>query len=358
MIVNMPPMSSIHLQPVRLGIIGAGAIGRKHAQIIQDTGVAQLVGISDVNAGTQEFAADLAVPYYADYKQLLQELSPEGVIVATPTMSHSEVGLACARNGVNILMEKPIAESLDDARKLVDGAKENGVHLLVGHHRRHNPLIECVKETVNSGRLGKLVGVNVLWMLKKPDEYYESLWRCEPGGGPFLTNLIHDIDNLRYICGEVQRVYAETSSSVRKLVVEDSGSVVLRFESGVVASILVSDCTPSNWSYEQSSGENPFYYRTDGNCYLFFGTEGSLSFPDMNIVHFADKLKTGWQHPLVKTPLKVVPQNPLVVQLNHFCKVIRGKEQAKVTGEEGLRTLAVVRGILDSAKQGTPVTFD
>lgn len=351
-------MCETEKKTIRLCIIGAGAIGQKHALLLRNIDGAELVGISDVNPAAEKFATEIACPYYADYEEMLKELSPEGVIVATPTATHSQTGIACARSGAHILMEKPIAENLEEARKLVDGAEECEVHLLVGHHRRHNPLVESIKETINNGHLGKLVGVNVLWMLKKPDDYYDALWRCKPGGGPFLTNLIHDIDNLRYICGEVQRVYAETSSSVRKLEVEDSGSVVMRFKNGVVASLLVSDCTPSSWSYEQSSGENPFYYRTDGNCYHFFGTEGSLSFPDMNIVHFADKQKTGWQHPLVNSPLDVVSQDPLVVQLKHFCKVIRGKERPKITGEDGLRTLAVVRGILDSAQQGVPVEFD
>jgi predicted dehydrogenase len=341
---------------VRLAVIGAGAIGIKHAWLLAGIGDARLVAISDVSPAAEKLARELGTACYRDYRQMLTREQPDGVIVATPTATHTEIGIACARQRIHMLMEKPIAQDLDQARRLVDAADNHGVHLLIGHHRRHNPMIQATRRIVAEGEIGRLVAVNVLWMLQKPEDYYNVAWRCELGGGPFLTNLIHDIDNLRYICGEIKRVYAETSSAVRQFTVEDSGAVSLRFAGGAIGSILVSDCTPSYWSYEQSSGENPFYFKTPGNCYLFFGTMGTLSFPAMELIHYPGS--AGWQHPLASRQIDSDQRDPLVEQLFHFCRVIRGEEAPRITGEDGLRTLAVVMAILDSGKRGQPVEFD
>ena len=94
---------------------------------------------------------------------------------------------------------------------------------------------------------------------------------------------IHFIDTYRYLFGEIRQVYAVASSAVRKLEVEDSLSITLSFESGTLGSILASDATPSPWSYEATTGENPHYFRADENSYHFLGTAGSLSFPRMEV---------------------------------------------------------------------------
>ena len=216
-------------------------------------------------------------------------------------------------------------------------------------------MVQSVRRTINDGKIGKLVAVSVLWMLMKPKDYFQVKWRTKSGGGPVLINMIHDIDNLRYICGEIQRVYAETSSAVREFEVEDTASVSLRFANGALGSIMASDCTPSNWSYEQDTGENPYYHRTHGNCYFFFGTEAALSFPDMNLVRFENPTQAGWQYPMVTEHIDVVAQDPLVVQLKHFGNVIRGEEEPRITGKDGLRTLAVAQAVLDSGNSGSPI---
>jgi predicted dehydrogenase len=256
---------------------------------------------------------------------------------------------------VHLFVEKPIASDLPDAQKLVEGARENGVQLLVGHHRRFNPLVETARQVVQQGKIGKLVGVSVIWVILKPSDYFEIEWRKQPGGGPVLINMIHDIDNIRYICGEIKRVYAETSSAVRGFEVEDTASVVMRFKDGALGTIVLSDCVPSCWSYEASTGENPYYFRTHDNCYLFFGTQGTLAFPELRLVRYANPQQAGWQFPLKSEQIAVEPHDPLIAQLKHFCQVIAGKEAPCTSGEDALRSLAVGRAVLKSGKRGEPV---
>ncbi len=336
---------------VRLGLIGAGIIGKKHAVMAENFAGCRLVGISDVNPSAKALADELGANYYSDYEEMIEAESPEGVIIATPTESHTTVGVTCAQHGVHLFVEKPIAANVQDAQILVENAKENGVRLLVGHHRRFNPLVETTRLAIEQGKIGKLVAVSVLWVLLKPSDYFQIEWRRQLGGGPVLINLIHDIDTMRYICGEIKRVYAETSSAVRGFEVEDTASVSLRFSGGALGSIVVSDCVPSSWSYEATTGENPYYFRTDDNCYLFFGTEGSLAFPNMRLVRYENPQQAGWQYPLLTEHIQVEHHDPLIRQLDHFCRVIRGKEEPRTSGEDAMRSLAVARAILKSGER-------
>lgn len=340
---------------VRLGIIGAGLIGKVHAAIAADLPECRLVGICDVNPLAQTLADELGVSFYSDYEEMIKSETPEGVIIATPTELHTPVGVTCAHHGIHLFVEKPIASGVQDAQVLVDSARQNGVHLLVGHHRRFSTLVEMTRHVIRKGKIGKLVAVSVFWVLLKPFDYFQIEWRTKLGGGPVLINMIHDIDNMRYICGEIQKVYAETSSTVRGFEVEDTASVSIRFSGGALGNIITSDCSPSNWSYEATTGENPYYFRTHDNCYFFFGTEGSLSFPKMNIVRYEDPQKAGWQFPLITEHIHAESRDPLVAQLKHFCKVVRGIEEPRTSGEDAIRTLAVARAILKSGASGDPV---
>ena len=119
-----------------------------------------------------------------------------------------------AKHSVHLLIEKPIADTLEQAHRILKVADEAGIRILVGHHRRHNLLINKARSLVQGGAIGKLVAVSVLWTLLKPADYYRVEWRCRrPGGGPTLINLIHEIDSLRFVCGEIRQVYAQASSA-------------------------------------------------------------------------------------------------------------------------------------------------
>ena len=141
------------------------------------------------------------------------------------------------KRGIPVLVEKPIADTLDAALALADASEAAGVPVLVGHHRRHNPIVRKAREIVQSGALGRLTAVSATWLVCKPDDYFDVAWRREPGGGPILINLIHDIDNLRFIAGDIAAVQGMTSSARRGFPVEDTAALLLRFRDGALGTV-------------------------------------------------------------------------------------------------------------------------
>jgi predicted dehydrogenase len=185
------------MKPVRLAVIGAGVMGRKPTELIARHDTCSLIGICDVNCDRRSLAQEFNAPFYEELEELIQQERPEGVVISTPNGHHATVVEACASQSVHVLIEKPIADTLSSAHRIIELAETTGIHVLVGHHRRHNPLIQEARSVVKSGSLDKLVGVSVLWGLLKPAKYYEVDWRCRlPGGGPTFINLIQDLDSL------------------------------------------------------------------------------------------------------------------------------------------------------------------
>ena len=334
---------------MRIAVIGAGQFGRKHVETVRQEPMCTLAAVADPVQ-----AADFGVPHYALYTEMLDRERPDGVIIATPNALHVGVGLACVERRVAMLVEKPIADTVQASRRLVEAAERARVPLLVGHHRRHNALIEKARELVQGGTLGRVAVVTALWLLQKPPEYYERAWRREPGGGgPLLINLIHDVDDLRYICGDIAEVRALTANAVRGFRVEDSAAVALRFANGALGTATLCDAVPAPWSWELASGENPMYPQQPENCYFFCGSEASLAVPRMQLWRYGER--KGWYAPLERQDLSVANCDPQARQLQHFCRVIRGEEPPRSSGADATRTLAVIEAINESARSARAV---
>jgi predicted dehydrogenase len=195
-----------------------------------------------------------------------------------------------------------------------------------------------------------------LWLLKKPDDYFDVAWRREAGGGPLLINLVHDIDNLRFICGEISEVQAMTSNKARGFAVEDTAGLLLKFANGAIGTVTLSDATPAPWSWELSSGENAAYPKQDQPCYLFAGTKGSLSVPTMEQWSYPGD--AGWYAPLSRAAVDMPLADPLVEQLRHFLAVIAATEVPLISVEDAMGTLAVVEAVREAALSGTRVFPD
>ncbi|MDH3663927.1 MAG: Gfo/Idh/MocA family oxidoreductase, partial [Alphaproteobacteria bacterium] len=319
--------------PLRIGLIGAGVIGRKHALYLQASPDCRLAGVADPSPDAEVVAAEHDAPFHADFESMLSSQDLDGVIIAAPNDLHEAAGIAAAARGLPMIVEKPIAADRDAAARLTAAAEQAGVPLLVGHHRRYNPRAQRARALVRDGALGRLVAVNMVWCIRKPEPYFEAAWKRMPGGGPILINLIHEIDLLRFICGEIVEVMAMSSDAVRGFEVEDSASVALRFAGGALATVLISDTAPSPWSWEQATGENhPSFPENEQDPSRFFGTEAAMEFPRLKVWRHDGAVD--WHSPLKAEELPLPKVDVYAEQIAHFARVIRGEEQPIITGED------------------------
>jgi predicted dehydrogenase len=269
---------------------------------------------------------------------------------------HVEGGLECVAAGVPVIVEKPIGDSVESARRLVEAGEAAGVPVLTGHHRNYSPIMAKAREIIRSGRLGPLVGVTGTALFYKPDDYFDENggWRRRPGGGPILLNLTHEVNNLLSLVGDITTVQALTSDATRGFPVEDTAAMVFRFAGGALGTFLLSDTAGSARSWEQTSQENTSYPTYgDEDAYHIVGTRGSLSVPTMRLKIFEGK--PSWWEPFTTSTESVERSDPLANQIAHFAAVIRGEAQPICSGRDGLRTLQVVDAVVESARTGQPV---
>lgn len=350
--VNIDGMKTT-MPPLRIAVIGAGVIGKTHIDALAHEDDGRLVAIADSSDAARAVAARHGVPLHTDYRAMLDQEKPDGVIIATPNATHVPIGLDCIERGIAVLVEKPIADTVEAAQTLSDAAERAGVPLLVGHHRRHNPILRMAREVIARGDLGPLVSATILYTFLKPDGYFDAAWRREEGGGPILINLIHEIDTLRFLCGDIDSLQAMRSNQTRGFAVEDTAAVVARLRNGALATISLSDAVAAPWSWDMTTGESPQFARQNVATHFFSGTEGSLTVPTLELWRYDGG--RGWLDPMTRTALPLKPGNPYALQLRHFGRVIRGLEAPLVSGADGTQTLRATLAVREATDTNRPV---
>jgi predicted dehydrogenase len=341
-------------KPLRIAVVGAGLIGQQHIARIAREPQAKLAAIVDPAASAKALADSLGVPWAAELDSVLAGSNrPDAAVIATPNQLHVAGALACVTAGVPVLLEKPVADDVASAMQLVDAAEAAGVPILIGHHRRHSAHIREAKRIIESGQLGRITAVNALcWFLKPPD-YFAVAWRREKGAGPVLLNLIHVIDDLRDLMGEITSVQAVQSNAVRGFAVEDTAVALLGFANGALGTVSLSDTIAAPWSWEMTAAEAKVFPPTGEPCYWIGGTTGSLTVPRLDHWHYAET--QSWVAPIANSRRILPEQDPLVLQLQHFCEVAQGRARPVIDAREGTRTLAATLALTQSAESGDTI---
>mgnify|MGYP000968432649 CR=1 FL=1 len=322
---------------IRIAVAGAGVIGREHVRCIQATAGAELAGIADPATGP-----------YRDLASLLAAEKPDAVVIAAPNALHHQLALQAIEAKIAVLVEKPVCVTVEEALALAEAAEKNNVIALVGHHRRHSQSLARAKGIIQGGRLGVIAAVNGLCWFRKPGSYFEDAGEWRKQAGVIPINLIHLIDDLRYLCGEIIAVQATAANAIRGFDVEDTAALTLRFANGALASVSISDAIASPWSWELTAGENPVYPRTEEFCYLIGGTEASLSLPRLELWQQAD-----WHQPIHRDRFTPPVEDPLLRQMQHFVALLQNEEHEPRIGlREAARTLAVTLAVQQSARSG------
>ncbi|MEM6888609.1 MAG: Gfo/Idh/MocA family oxidoreductase [Pseudomonadota bacterium] len=326
----------------RILVAGGGLIGIRHCAAVSAHPRCELAGLADPNPDIHVDA-----PRFADIADAPDDI--DGIIIATPTALHAELGAQAARRGWHMLIEKPVAADLKGAEALARAARKAKVNTLVGHHRRYHALVQQLRQMLRKGAIGTPVTASLIWAMGKPDSYFDGNWRAT-GGSPVMINLVHDIDLLRFVLGDITAVRAVRGADRRGADRISSGAVAIAFDSGVTGSIAFTDNAPSPWGFEAATGENPNIGATRQDMLWITGTEGAVSFPSLDLWQGID-----WSCPAMRRPVSTDQnkQPPLTAQLDHFLDVMGGATPF-ISMEDATRTLAVTLDIEDQLHAAQP----
>jgi len=340
----------------RVGLIGAGSIGARHIKAIDAVAHIDLAAVADPSPEVAALGVSRGVPVFADADSLLANTDVEAVIIATPTERHHADVMTALGHRKTVLVEKPITATMEEAAEVTRYAADQGCKVLVGHQRRYYPCATMAREIIQSGRIGTLMAVTGQWTTRKDDDYYAPQWRRDIKAGPILTNLIHEIDLLRFICGDITSVSAEVTHHDQQFAKEDAVAISLKFANQAVGSFLLSDRTPSPWTWEMALGENAKFPKAGMNAIRFLGTEGALEFPNL-VLWRHDREDGNWHHEIRPERIETPFIDAYVAQCKHLCAVARGLEDPVIDALNGSRSLDATLAAARAATVGARITL-
>ncbi|MGI8402164.1 MAG: Gfo/Idh/MocA family protein [Gemmatimonadaceae bacterium] len=333
----------------RIALAGCGRISRNHFEAIDKIDGLDLVAVSDVDsARAQDAGKAWGVPYFTSYEKMLAEGNADVVTIATPSGLHHEQGIAAAKAGKHVVMEKPMSISLTGADALVHACDKAGVQLFVVKQNRLNPPVQLLKRAVDNNRFGRIYMASCVVHWARPQEYYDQApWRgtWEFDGGAFMNQASHYVDLIQWIMGPVESVMAKTATLARRIETEDSGIAILKFRSGALGSIQVTMLA---------------YPRNLEGSLTVLGEKGSAKIGGTAV----NKIEH-WEFAEYDDDDKLVESAntnpPSVYGLGHqgyyrnVLEVLRGEAKPDTDGRAGRKSLELILGIYESAKTGREV---
>jgi predicted dehydrogenase len=319
-------------EPIRFGLVGAGAIARAYVEAIAAIPEARLVAIADLRSeAATMLAASAAATPFTSVDDLANHGGCEAVIVCTPPHSHAEVTLALLGRGIAVLCEKPISISQNAARQMIDTAARTGVVLAMASKFRYVQAVAAARELVASGTLGELMQVENAFSGRID---MSRRWNSDPwvsGGGVIIDNGTHSADIIRFLAGPVRSVLAVEGRRLQSAKVEDSAHLVMRCAGGALATADLS------WSMDRMLN---WFVRLHGSeAVIEVGwRESRLRRHGATWTSFA----AGYDK-----------QAAFRCQLLEFCRSLRGEPHLLVSGEEALHSVAVVQAAYRSIAEGS-----
>jgi len=307
---------------IRAGVIGVGAMGQHHVRIYHEMENVELVGISDVSEDrVKELSDRYGTNGFTDYNELLAE-GLDAVSIVVPTTLHMPVGLDVIASGANLLVEKPIADTLENAEKLTIGADDADVKLMVGHIERFNPAVTKLKEIIDSGLLGKVVSISA----RRVGPYNPRIRDV----GVILDIGVHDIDVISYLYGKrVNEVYSIAGADIHSF--EDHAAIILRYDHEFSGIVETNWLTPHKVRKLTVIG-------VDGVAYL--------DYIDQTVeLHDGEWIRKA----------KVEKAEPLKRELEHFIDAISNGKELSPSGKDGIHALKVAMAAIESYNEAKAV---
>ena len=352
-----------------IAILSCGKVAHLHAKAIHNLKNARLAGVWSRTPKTAiMFAAQHGTTFYAEIKDLVKREKIDLVIVCTPHPFHLQPVLEAAKACANILVEKPLASTLEDADKMIEACKNAGVKLGVISQRRWYEPVKRVKDAIAAGKIGKPVfgTINMLgWRDKK---YYDAdewrgNWKME-GGGVLVNQAPHQLDILLWFMGEIDEVYGLWKNLNHPYIeVEDTAVAIVKFKNGAIGNIIVSNSQkPGIFGKVHVHGENgaSVGVQTDGGAMFIAGVPGYIEPPinDIWTIEGEEKLLEKWKD---ADSAHFNSIDPMVFymerQIEDFLEALENNREPLVTGADGRRTVELFTAIYRSTRDNKPVKF-
>jgi predicted dehydrogenase len=314
---------------VRLGLIGAGRIGRAHLEAALRAPEVEVVGVADLRGDVRAEVQRRGVKAYRSVRQMLREADLEAVIVATPPTSHLPISMRCLEGGAHVLCEKPLALGVAEVEAVAEAAEKRGLLLMMSSKFRFVPTVRHGREILLGGGLGEIVSFHIAFCARVD---MSGRWNLEPasGGGVVADNLPHAADIVGYLLGPITHVFAAPGRTSPGIEVEDSASLLMRVDSNLLGVVELS------WTHD----------RPDADFFSVHGTSGCLHIGWQGLRH-----RTTSRGDWVRLEQSYDKDAALRAQIANFARALRGVGSPAITVGEalaGTRVLVAARRSLVS----------
>ena len=340
------------METIKIGIIGCGRISKNHFDAVSQIQEAEFVAACDViDSRLQTVSDNYGIKkLYTNYKEMMEKENLDLVSICTPSGLHPQIGIDAANHRINVLTEKPMATNIEAADALIRACDVNNVKLFVVKQNRLNSTMQLLKRAIDKGRFGRiyLAESNVFW--QRPQAYYDAeKWRgtWEFDGGAFMNQASHYVDALYWLLGNVDNVMAYTATMARRIEAEDTGSAILHFRNGIIATLNVTMLT--------------FPINFEGSITII-GEKGTVKIGGVAV----NKIEK-WEFEEYDDDDRIAQdanyQPPNVYGFGHtpyyrnVIDVLLGKDVPSTDGRDGRKSVEIIQAIYRSAKTGKRISL-
>lgn len=326
---------------LRAGVIGVGSMGHNHARVYAGMEDIELAAVCDVStAAGQRVSSMYRCRAYTDYHEMIEREQLDMLSIVVPTAEHFAVASAVINRGISVLIEKPIAATIEQGQALIEAARRSGVVLTVGHIERFNPAIIALKNQMLDQELGQIFQISARRVGPFPARIMDV--------GVVIDLATHEMDILNYlIASDVNRMHVELHRHIHASH-EDMLSAILRFENGVIGSLDINWLTPTKIRELSVIGERGMFVAN----YL----TQDLTFYENDYCQskqWQELARMGVTEGRVIRQ-KVQRREPLLEELRSFGEAVRGDKLPLVSGEDGLRALMLANELVDQGRKNSP----
>ncbi len=323
-------------RPVRAAVIGLGSFGKNHCRVYADLPNVELVAVCDTNKELFENVRRNGAKEYTDHKEMLKNEQLDLVSLVVPTKLHHKIALDVLNAKVNLLVEKPIASTLEEARDIINTAKANKVKLTVGHIERFNPAIIELKKRIKAGDLGKIYRVIVSRLGPFPERIRDV--------GVVIDLAVHDLDILRYLTdSEVDYLYARTEKRIHTAH-EDILSAILTLNNKIICTLNIDWLTPAKIRLLRIVGEKGMFVADYLSQALFLHENAAAMSTNFDYADIMRGISVGR-----KVNFDIQKAEPLQAELSHFVDCVMNDKEPLVSGEDGMKALELAMDLINSS---------